>query len=224
MLDRSPVARLRNIHVWHSGGGDKIHALCGANLELFPGEMVALFGASGSGKSTLLHVLAGLVNPSEGSVHVGDTNLMTADEATLTSLRLSTTGLVFQDSNLVAQFTARENVEFILGCQGSEAPRQEAEALLLSLGVHELATRLPTDMSGGQRQRVAVARALAGNRRLILCDEPTGALDTKNSRLLFQTLATLARSEHVAILVATHDREAAEHAHRVIQIHDGRLE
>lgn len=132
--------------------------------------------------------------------------------------------MVFQDSNLVAQFTAAENVELILRCQGAAGPRQQAVALLGALGVGELADRRPSDMSGGQRQRVGIARALAGDRQVILCDEPTGALDRANSRALFGLLRELAREKRVGVLIATHDREAAEFADRVVTTVDGRVE
>lgn len=219
----SAVAHCRDLHIRYRTPGEEVHALRGMDLALVPGELTCLFGPSGSGKTTLLHAFAGLVSPSEGTVFVGETDLASADEATRTALRLHSTGMVFQDSNLIAQFTALENVEFILRCQGFPHPRPVARALLDGLGVGDLADRLPTAMSGGQRQRVAVARALAGNRRLVLCDEPTGALDTDNARHLFSALALLAVQKNVSVLVATHDQEGREHAHRVLRITDGVL-
>lgn len=201
-----------------------VPALRGVDLSLLPGETVCLFGASGSGKSTLLNVLAGLDVPDAGRVAVAGVDVVRASEAERTALRLRSVGMVFQDSNLVAQFTAAENVELILRCQGASGPRRQAVALLGALGVGELADRRPSDMSGGQRQRVGIARALAGDRQVILCDEPTGALDRANSRALFELLRDLAREKQVGVLVATHDREAAEFADRVVTMVDGRVE
>lgn len=198
-------------------------ALRGVDLSLAQGETVCLFGSSGSGKSTLLNVLAGLDVPDSGQVEVAGVNVVKASDAERTALRLNRVGMVFQDNNLVAQFTAAENVELILRCQGASHPRQQAIELLESLGVGDLADRHPTDMSGGQRQRVGIARALAGDRQLILCDEPTGALDRANSRALFGLLQHLARHKQIGVLIATHDREAEQFADRVLTIVDGRV-
>lgn len=201
-----------------------VPALRGVDLSLPQGETVCLFGSSGSGKSTLLNVLAGLDVPDSGQVQVAGVDVAAASDAERTALRLNRVGMVFQDNNLVAQFTAAENVELILRCQGASRPRQQAVELLESLGVGDLADRRPTDMSGGQRQRVGIARALAGDRQLILCDEPTGALDRANSRALFGLLQHLARHKQIGVLIATHDREAEGFADRVLTIVDGRVE
>ncbi len=201
-----------------------VHALRGVDLTIMAGEAVCLFGASGSGKSTLLNVLAGLDLPDAGSLRICGEDLVAMSEEERTALRLRSIGMVFQDNNLVAQFTAVENVELILRCQGSDSPRQAALGLLALLGVSDLADRRPVDMSGGQRQRVGIARALAGDRAVILCDEPTGALDRANSDLLFGVLRDLAHSKKVAVVIATHDQGAERYADRILEISDGRLE
>lgn len=201
-----------------------VPALRGVDVRLARGETICLFGASGSGKSTLLNVLAGLDTADAGRVEVAGVDVVRASEAERTALRLRSVGMVFQDSNLVAQFTAAENVELILRCQGATAPRRQAVALLDALGVGELADRRPSDMSGGQRQRVGIARALAGDRQVILCDEPTGALDRANSRALFGLLRDLAQGKQIGVLIATHDREAETFADRVLTLVDGRVE
>ena len=202
---------------------DTVHALCGADIVVESGEAVCLFGASGSGKSTLLNVLAGLDVPDAGSLQVCGEDVLAMSDAERTQLRLKSVGMVFQDNNLVAQFTASENVELILRCQGSDSPRKTALELLDSLGVADLADRRPVDMSSGQRQRVGIARALAGDRAVILCDEPTGALDRANSELLFGLLRDLAHSQGIAVLMATHDGLAAQYSDRVAEITDGRV-
>jgi ABC-type lipoprotein export system ATPase subunit len=201
-----------------------VHALRGMDLTLRAGEAVCLFGASGSGKSTLLNVLAGLEMPDAGSLRVCGRDVLSMSPAERTRLRLMSIGMVFQDNNLVAQFTAAENVELVLRCQGSGSPRQRAVKLLAALGVDDLADRRPGDMSGGQRQRVGIARALAGDRAVVLCDEPTGALDRRNSELLFDRLRGLAHSKGIGVLLATHDRMAERYADRVLEISDGVVE
>jgi len=200
-----------------------VHALRGVDFRLAAGESVCLFGASGSGKSTLLNVLAGLDLPDQGSLRVCGEDVIQLSDQQRTALRLRSVGMVFQDNNLVAQFTAAENVELILRCQGVDSPRSKALELLAAVGVDDLADRQPVDMSGGQRQRVGIARALAGEREVILCDEPTGALDRENSNLLFDLLRELTRTKAVGVLIATHDQSAAEYADRVLEISDGQL-
>jgi putative ABC transport system ATP-binding protein len=185
--------------------------------------MVCLFGASGSGKSTLLNVLAGLDLPDSGSVQVCGKAITDMSEDERTALRLNAIGMVFQDNNLIGQFTARENIELILRCQGAQSPKQTAVGLLDQLGVADLADRRPVDMSGGQRQRVGIARALAGDRPIVLCDEPTGALDRTNSDALFMLLRRLTYSTNVGVIIATHDRVAETYTDRVLEITDGEL-
>ncbi|MDR2930878.1 MAG: ABC transporter ATP-binding protein [Propionibacteriaceae bacterium] len=219
----SALVEARGIVVDYPLAVGTVHALRGVDLTLIAGEAVCLFGASGSGKSTLLNVLAGLEAPDAGSLRVCGKDTLALSEEQRTALRLRSIGMVFQENNLVAQFTAGENVELILRCQGSSAPKRTAIELLGSLGVAELADRLPIDMSGGQRQRVGIARALAGDRAVILCDEPTGALDRTNSDVLFGLLRDLAHSKGIAVLIATHDRDAEKYADRVLEISDGEL-
>ncbi|MDR0285799.1 MAG: ABC transporter ATP-binding protein [Propionibacteriaceae bacterium] len=201
----------------------RVQALKGVDVMIEAGEAVCLFGASGSGKSTLLNVLAGLDVPDAGRLRVCGEDMLSLSDVQRTALRLRSIGMVFQDNNLVAQFTAVENVELILRCQGVGSPRRGAAELLAALGVADLADRYPADMSGGQRQRVGIARALAGQRAVILCDEPTGALDRANSELLFGLLRDLAHSYGIGVLVATHDRLAERYADRVLEICDGQL-
>lgn len=199
-------------------------ALDNVNFELQQGEIVCLQGASGSGKSTLLSCIAGLELPDAGSIRIAGQELVGMSPRQRTELRLNTVGLVFQDHNLVSQFTARENIEIVLRCQGRANPRDEAEDLLELVGIRELSDRLPTNMSGGQRQRVGIARALAGQRPFLLCDEPTGALDSTNSQSLFGHLRTLAHDHGIGCLVATHDPIARDFGDTIIEMLDGRVQ
>lgn len=212
---------VKGVHLSYPSAGGGVSALSGADLTVAPGEVVCLYGASGSGKSTLLMAIAGLEVPQQGSILVAGQQVVGMSEPERTDLRLRIVGLVFQEHNLVAQFTARENVEIVLRCQGDSAPGKSALELLKTVGIADLADRLPGAMSGGQRQRVGIARALAGDRPFLLCDEPTGALDSKNSMALFERLVSLARDKNVGCLIASHDPLAERFADRVVRMRDG---
>lgn len=214
---------VRDLRFSYPMAAQTVLALDGVDLNLSQGEIVCLQGASGSGKSTLLACIAGLETPDSGTIRVADQEVTGMSAQQRTDLRLNTMGLVFQDHNLVAQFTARENIEIVLRCQGRDNPRGEAEELLDLVGIRDLSERLPTNMSGGQRQRVGIARALAGQRPFLLCDEPTGALDSANSSSLFDHLRALAHDHGIGCLVATHDPIAREYGDRVIEMQDGRV-
>ncbi len=203
---------------------EQIPALTDVSLTLKECELVCLFGSSGSGKSTLLTLLAGLDSPDRGAVVLGGRDISGLSAEERGALRLHQVGMIFQDNNLVAQFTAAENVELILRCQGATRAKDEARSLLESINIGHLADRYPADMSGGQRQRVGIARAMAGKRAVILCDEPTGALDQQNSMELFSLLRRRAHEDGLAVLIATHDRLAESFADRVFEIVDGRLQ
>lgn len=217
--------RAAGVEFTYSTPAGAVRALDGVSLEVAAGEMVSLYGASGSGKSTLLSVIGGLEVPGSGSVQVMGREIVGMSEDQRTDLRLRQVGLVFQEHNLVAQFTASENLQIVLRAQGCPEAEAEAKAkrLLGLVGIGELWNRMPDAMSGGQRQRVGVARALAGRRPVMLCDEPTGALDSHTSASLFSQLKALTRQAGVACLIATHDPLAERYADWVLEIVDGRL-
>jgi putative ABC transport system ATP-binding protein len=224
MPETNPIVEVRDAYFSYRNSAEVVAAVQGVELTLAEGEVVCLLGTSGSGKSTLLNLIAGLDVAEAGDIFVDGQSLaeMSADQRT--KLRLEQIGMVFQDNNLIAQFSARENVELVLRYQGSDHPAESARELLGVVGIAELADRLPTDMSGGQRQRVGIARALAGKRRILLCDEPTGNLDRKNALALFELLRDLAKREGVAVLIATHDWVALDFSDRVLRMSDGMLE
>lgn len=207
----------------YSTPSEEVHALQGVDLFVHAGEFVCLMGASGSGKSTLLTLLAGIDVPEQGSVDVLGTRLSDLRETERTAFRLENIGIVFQEHNLIEQLSAQENVELLVRSRGlADAGRLASEALS-SVGLQDEARRRPGELSGGQRQRVGIARALAGHRPLVLCDEPTGALDQANSRDLFATLRERAAEQGVGIVVATHDALAIDYADTVLTMTDGRL-
>lgn len=189
-----------------------------------PGEYVALLGASGSGKTTLLNVVGGLVAPTAGDVNVAGRQLTTLSETQRAELRLKEIGIVFQDNNLIAEFTAAENVMLPLRARGwsHQKANHAAHQLLLEVGLSGLESRKPVELSGGQKQRVGIARGLAGGRQILLADEPTGALDSVTSRSVFELLKTIA-GHGVAVVVATHDPIVLDFASRMVSIQDGSI-
>ncbi len=206
----------------HGTGENEVHALRGLSLTVSPGELVAVMGPSGSGKSTLLHLAGGLDLPTTGRVLVEDTDLAGLSRKGLARVRRRSIGYVFQDFNLVPALTAAENVSLPRELDGvsARAARKEALALLEQVGIPELADRFPDDMSGGQQQRVAIARALVGERRLVLADEPTGALDSTTGEAVMALLRQRIDAGAAGVLV-THDARHAAWADRVVFLRDG---
>ncbi|MGG5811288.1 ABC transporter ATP-binding protein [Falsiroseomonas sp. CW058] len=196
------------------------------SLTVRPGEFVAITGPSGSGKSSLLYLLGLLDRPTAGQVLLEGRDTARLAAAEMASLRLARLGFVFQFHFLLPEFRALDNVLIPirrLGRLGDRAAREQAQALLDRLGLGEAAGKLPEQLSGGMRQRVAIARALANDPALILADEPTGNLDTKNAAAVFDTFARLTAEQGRTVLVVTHDAELAARAHRRIHLVDGRI-
>ncbi|MEV6152599.1 ABC transporter ATP-binding protein [Nonomuraea sp. NPDC052129] len=200
----------------------QVHALKGVSLEVSSGELVAVMGPSGSGKSTLLNLAGGLDRPTSGSVTIEGTDL--AGVTDLAALRRGSVGYVFQDLNLIPSLTAAENVMLPRELDGvrSRQAREEALAVLASVGVDHVADRFPGELSGGQRQRAAIARALVGERRLVLADEPTGALDTASGDEILRLLRERC-DEGAAVLLVTHEPRYAGWADRVVFLRDGEI-
>jgi putative ABC transport system ATP-binding protein len=215
---------MRRVSRVHGAGPRTVRALVDVDLVLHAGEFVAVMGPSGSGKSTLLHLAGGLDTPTSGQVLVEGTDLATLSVAARAVLRRRAIGYVFQDFNLLPALTAVENVAFPLELDGwpVRKARQAALAVLAETGVAELADRRPEDMSGGQAQRVAIARALVGPRRLLLADEPTGALDSGTGTEILQVLRDRA-DRGAAVLMVTHEARFAAWADRTVFLRDGRI-
>ncbi|MER7708524.1 ABC transporter ATP-binding protein [Kitasatospora sp. NPDC097605] len=217
-----PVLELRAVTRVHGAGAAEVQALRGIDLAVRPGEFVAVMGPSGSGKSTLLTLAGGLDRPSRGQVLVEGVELGALSRTGLAAVRRRSVGYVFQDYNLVPALTAAENIALpreLDGVPGRTA-RREARAALAELGIGELADRFPEQLSGGQQQRVAIARALVGDRRLVLADEPTGALDSATGEAVLGVLRARCDAGAAAMMV-THDARHAVWADRVVVLRDG---
>ena len=203
-----------------------IPALRGLDLKVQPGAFVALKGRSGSGKTTLLNCLAGLDHPTSGSVHVLGHDLMQMSDQELTEWRREQIGLVFQSFGLLPTLSAYENIELLLRIRGDEYHARHKRALecLELVGLSRWRDHRPYEMSGGQQQRVAIARALANRAQLILADEPTGELDSKTTRELLTFFRELIESQHITMLMVSHDPLVDQYVHEVLTLKDGVIE
>jgi putative ABC transport system ATP-binding protein len=215
-----PVFRARGLTKVYPMGDVEVHALRSADLDLYPGEFMVLLGASGSGKSTLLNILGGLDVPTSGTVWFRDHDLTAADDAGLTRYRREHVGFVFQFYNLIPSLTARENVALVT--EIARDPMRPEDALAL-VGLDDRLDHFPAQLSGGEQQRVAIARAVAKRPDVLLCDEPTGALDSTTGRLVLSVLDRVNREFGTTTAVITHNAPIALMADRVVRIADGRI-
>jgi len=213
---------LRDVERRYLKGSAEVRALAGVDLTIRPGEFITIEGPSGSGKSTLLQLLGALDTPTTGSVFFDGEDLSRAKEAVLTDIRGTRIGFIFQQFNLIPTLSAAENVAIAMPARMSKADKQtRALELLTSVGLEPRAAHLPTRLSGGEQQRVAIARALANQPEVIVADEPTGNLDSKNAADVMSLLVGLRKDTEVTIIVATHDEEVAKEAGRRIKMRDG---
>lgn len=214
------VFQVRGISKVYRMGDVEVHALRSVDLDLYKGEFAVLLGASGSGKSTLLNIIGGLDVPTEGTVIYRDHILTSADDAELTRFRREHVGFVFQFYNLIPSLTALENVQLIT--EIAENPLDAIEALKM-VGLSERLDHFPAQLSGGEQQRVAIARAIAKRPDVLLCDEPTGALDYKTGKIVLEVLEQVNRELGTTTAVITHNAAIAAMADRVIHIGSGRI-
>jgi len=215
-----PAFRIEGLTKVYDMGEVQVHALRGVDLELYEGEFVVLLGPSGSGKSTLVNIIGGLDSPSDGHVFFRGEDLTLVGDRNLTLYRRNHVGFVFQFYNLIPSLTAEENVRLVTDI--AESPMDAGEALAL-VGLAERRDHYPAQLSGGEQQRVAVARAIAKRPGVLLCDEPTGALDSSTGIRVLETLAQANRELGTTVLIITHNAGIAAMAHRVLHFLDGRI-
>ncbi|MCS5480871.1 ABC transporter ATP-binding protein [Corynebacterium sp. YIM 101645] len=219
----TPALILDDVRVSYGDGDSQVHALDGVSLTVHPGEFVAVVGPSGSGKSTLLAVAGALTTPDSGRVRVADKEITGFDDAELARIRREHVGFVFQSSgNLPSALRARDQLELAARVVGTRGRRSNDE-LLEAVGMSHRASHRPATLSGGERQRIGIARALVGNPKLLLVDEPTAALDRHRSHEIVALLAAECHQVGVAGVMVTHDQDVLEHCDRIYEMVDGRL-
>ena len=219
------MIRLDAVHKVYDAGENAVHALRGIDLDILPGEYIALMGPSGSGKSTLMHILGCLDVPTQGEYFLDGTPVSGMSSRALAKIRNRKIGFVFQSVNLLPRATILRNVELpmLYAGEGRRERRERARAALDRVGLADRAKALPTQLSGGQKQRVAIARALVNDPPIVLADEPTGNLDSKTGQEILAIFDGLQREGHTVLLV-THDSAIAAHSHRVVRMVDGLIE
>ena len=217
------VLKAENLIKIYGKGENQVKALNGVSLSVEKREFVAVVGTSGSGKSTLLHMLGGLDRPDSGKVYIEDKDIFALKEEELTIFRRRKIGFVFQSYNLVPVLSVYENVVLPVELDGKKADRAFVNDILDTLGIREKAANLPGQLSGGQQQRAAIARALAAKPAILLCDEPTGNLDSRTSQDVLGLLKISGQKFSQTIVMITHNEEIAQMADRIIRIEDGRI-
>ncbi|PCI06047.1 MAG: ABC transporter [Hyphomicrobiales bacterium] len=219
-MDRNVIFEIKDLTKTYRTGDVEVHALRGANAVLYEGELSVMLGPSGSGKSTFLNIIGGLDTATSGHVRFKDLDISKASEAELTQYRRRYVGFVFQFYNLIPSLTACENVALVT--EISTNPMRPEEALAL-VGLDHRMDHFPSQMSGGEQQRVAIARAIAKNPAVLLCDEPTGALDSTTGRLVLEALTTINEELGATIAIISHNASIRQLAHRTFYFADGEI-
>jgi len=217
------ILRVENLSKVYGKGAGQVKALDGVSLRVNRGEFVAIVGASGSGKSTLLHILGGVDRPSSGKVFIEDTDVYGMNEAGLAIFRRRQVGLIYQFYNLIPILNVEENITLPLLLDGRNVDKQHLAEILATLDLADRIGHLPNELSGGQQQRVSIGRALISRPALVLADEPTGNLDSKNSREIVDLLKLSNRRYNQTLIIITHDHQIALQADRMITLDDGRI-
>jgi putative ABC transport system ATP-binding protein len=223
MSSAIPILEVIRLTKRFKSRGGAVEAVRNVSFTVEQGEFVAVMGASGSGKSTLLHLIAGLTTPDEGAVKIAETDLFSLSDYRRTVFRRNHIGLIFQAFNLLPTLSGTENISLPVLLGGRKENAGEINHLIAKLGLNEVCGRSPDTMSGGEQQRIAVCRALATQPSLVLADEPTGSLDSKNSQRLCRTLQDLCREKNTTVLMVTHNPVVAFYAQRVMVLKDGQI-
>ena len=223
--DRQAAISVRGITKEFPVGDSSIRVLHGIDADIRSGELTYLVGESGSGKTTMISIIAGILYPTEGQVEVFGTDIYGLTDTQLVKFRLQTIGFIFQQYNLLPTLTAAENAAVPLVAAGMKRAEavERARALMGKLNIADQADKLPRQLSGGQQQRVAIARALVHEPRLVVCDEPTAALDAKSGRRVMDLLREVALASERAVIIVTHDNRIFDLADRILQMEDGRI-
>ncbi|MCY8504902.1 ABC transporter ATP-binding protein [Bacillus atrophaeus] len=217
------VVRLENVVKTYGEGETQVQALKGIDLSIYKGEFVTIVGASGSGKSTLLHILGGLDHPTSGNVFIGGENIYNLKDNELSIFRRRNIGLIFQFFNLIPVLNVQENIALPTLLDDEQVDEQYLNEIIHVLGLHERRNHLPSELSGGQQQRVSIGRSLMNKPDIILADEPTGNLDTKNTKEVLTLLKATAKRYNQTVILITHDPAIASNSDRIITVEDGMI-
>lgn len=217
------ILRVENLCKVYGNGENRVDALKNINLNVKKGEFIAIIGPSGSGKSTLLHLLGGVDKPTSGKVYVDNTDIYSLNEKKLAVFRRRNLGVIFQFYNLIPVLTAKENILLPAELEGKKIDKEYVEDIIKTLGLKERENYLQNQLSGGQQQRVAIGRALINKPSIILADEPTGNLDSKNSKEIMELLKLTVKKYNTSLILITHDINVAAEADRIVKIEDGIL-
>ena len=217
------ILEVKNLSKIYGKGDTLVKAVDDVSFTVEQGEFVAIIGPSGSGKSTLLHIIGGVDTPTEGNVIIDDTDITKLKESPLSIFRRRQIGLVYQFYNLIPILTVEENLTLPLLLDGRKPNKEQIDYLVSNLGLGDRLKHLPNQLSGGQQQRVSIGRALANNPALLLADEPTGNLDSENSKEIVALLRKFNREHNQTVIMITHDERIAQSADRIIAIEDGKI-
>lgn len=217
------ILRIENLSKIYGKGDTEVRALDNVSFTVPKGQFVAIIGPSGSGKSTLLHIMGGVDTPTSGHVFVDGTDITQLDETALAIFRRRQIGLIYQFYNLIPILTVEENMTLPLLLDGKKADKAHYDNLVAKLGLENRLTHLPSELSGGQQQRVSIGRALMNNPAILLADEPTGNLDSKNSKEIIELLRRFNKELNQTVIIITHDERIALSADRIIAVEDGKI-
>lgn len=217
------ILRIENLSKIYGKGDTEVRALDNVSFTVPKGQFVAIIGPSGSGKSTLLHIMGGVDTPTSGHVFVDGTDITELDETALAIFRRRQIGLIYQFYNLIPILTVEENMTLPLLLDGKKADKAHYDNLVAKLGLENRLTHLPSELSGGQQQRVSIGRALMNNPAILLADEPTGNLDSKNSKEIIELLRRFNKELNQTVIIITHDERIALSADRIIAVEDGKI-